>query len=269
MPTRRVGDLDVYVEEHGSGDPVLLVTGLGGVGAGWGPQIPRFAERYRTVVPDHRGAGRTAAPPHGYTVEQLARDMAGLLRSLDATPAHVVGSSLGGAIAMLMALEHPDTVRSLVLASTWGRTDPYVERLFGLRRRILEELGHEAFVQHTMLLLHSPRFLHEHWDAFQAFEQQPRSSPPDPTVQLARLDMVIAHDALDRLGEIRVPATILAGELDVVIPPYLSEELARHLPQARLHLVPGAGHSVYAERPDAFFEIVRGFLEGTGGGPCA
>lgn len=195
MPTRRVGDLDVYVEEHGSGDPVLLVTGLGGVGAGWGPQIPRFAERYRTVVPDHRGAGRTAAPPHGYTVEQLARDMAGLLRSLDATPAHVVG--------------------------------------------------------------------------FQAFEQQPRSSPPDPTVQIARLDMVIAHDALDRLGEIRVPATILAGELDVVIPPYLSEELARHLLQARLHLVPGAGHSVYAERPDAFFEIVRGFLEGTGGGPCA
>jgi aminoacrylate hydrolase len=248
---------------------VLLVTGLGGVGAGWRPQISRFAEWYRTIVPDHRGAGRTAAPPHGYTVAQLAADMVGLLRSLDVEPAHVVGSSLGGAIAMVMALEHPDTVRSLVLASTCGRTDPYVERLFGLRRRILAELGHEAFVQHTMLLLlHSPAFLHEHWDAFQVFEQQLRSSPPDPQVQLARLDMVIAHDVLDRLREIRVPATILAGELDIVIPPYLSEELARHLPQARLHLVPGAGHSVYAERPDAFFEIVRGFLEGTGGGPC-
>src|SRR3990172_4036519 len=122
MPTLKVNDIEIYYEEHGAGDPVILITGLGGVGASWGPPIPRFAKEFRTIVPDHRGTGRTTVSESGYTIAQHASDMADLLNSLKATPAHVVGASTGGAIGLRMALEHPDTVRSLVLVGTWGRT---------------------------------------------------------------------------------------------------------------------------------------------------
>ena len=118
MPKVAVNDIEVYYEVHGKGAPVMLITGLGGVGASWGPQIPLFAKEFLTIVPDHRGAGRTSFPKGGYTIEQHASDMAETLRALKTGPAHIVGSSTGGAIAQVMALDHPDVVRSIVLGST-------------------------------------------------------------------------------------------------------------------------------------------------------
>src|SRR3990172_13244429 len=105
MPTLKVNDIEIYYEEHGAGAPVILITGLGGVGASWGPQIPRFAKEFRTIVPDHRGTGRTTVSEGGYTIAQHASDMADLLRSLKAAPAHVVGASTGGGIGQLLAIK--------------------------------------------------------------------------------------------------------------------------------------------------------------------
>ena len=264
MPTIPVNDIQLYYEETGSGEPVMLLTGLGGVGASWGPQIPRFAGEFRTIVPDHRGTGRTSAPATGYTIAQHASDMAALLRALKATPAHIVGSSTGGAIGMLMALEHPETVRSLSLVSTWGRTDPYFRRLFEIRKRVLQQLGHEASVEFSLLLLYSPPYLRAHWAEVQQVERQLKASPVNPVIAATRMDMIIAHDALDRLKDVRQPASIVVGELDVVTPPYFSEELKRHLPHAELHVIEGTGHFVYLEKPDAFFQTVRGFIRQAG-----
>ncbi len=85
------------------GDPanaaVMMISGLGGVGGSWGPQIKRFAERYHVILPDHRGTGHSTHSPDGHTTEQLATDMASIVANLDLGPVHVVGSSTGGAIA--------------------------------------------------------------------------------------------------------------------------------------------------------------------------
>jgi aminoacrylate hydrolase len=261
MPTIPVNDIEMYYEERGAGAPVMLITGLGGVGASWGPQIPMFAGAFRTIVPDHRGTGRTSAPATGYTLTQHARDMADLLRRLKATPAHIVGSSTGGAIGMLMALEHPDTVRSLSLVATWGRSDAYFRRLFEVRKRTLQELGHAAAVELTMLLLYSPAYLRANWEQIQAAERQLKANPPNLMAAAARIDMIVAHDALDRLKEIRQPTSIVVGEMDAITPTYFSHELKRHMPHAELHVIPGAGHLVQLEKPDAFFQTVRGFID--------
>jgi len=260
MPTVEVGDIEMFYQEQGAGDPVILITGLGGVGASWGPQIPLFAKDSRTIVPDHRGTGKTSAPETGYTIQQHAADMAGLLRVLKATPAHIVGASTGGAIGMVMALEHPDTVRSLVLVGTWAKTDHYFRRLFGLRKRALQEFGYAEALEYGNLFLYSPAYLRTHWDEVARVEAALKANPPDTPVAVKRIDMILAHDVLDRVKDIRHPSSIVVGERDMVTPVYFSEELRRHMPHAELHVVPDVGHFAYLEKPEVFHQTVRDFL---------
>ncbi len=260
MPALKTNDIETYYEEHGSGDPVILITGLGGVGASWGPQIPLFAKEFRAIVPDHRGTGRTTVSEGGYTIGQLASDMASLLRSLKATPAHVVGASTGGAIGQLMALDHPDPVRSLVCVGTWGRTDNFFRRQFEVRKQILQQMGPVPYRQASNLLLYSPGYIREHWEAFQAAEERANANPPNVAAGVKRIDMIIAHDALDRVKDIRQPACIVVGALDMCTPVYFSEELQRHMPGAELVVIEGTGHFAYLEKPEAFFTPVRRFL---------
>lgn len=257
MPIAHPNDVDIYYDEQGAGDPVILIPGLGGVGLGWGPQIPLFAEKFRTIVPDHRGVGKSGKPGTGYTIAQHASDMAGLLRVLQAAPAHVIGVSTGGAIAQVMAIEHPDTVRSLVLVASWGKTDARFRRLFEIRKAVLQQIGPEAAMQLTFLILYSPSYYRDHWEPF---VRQLKANPPDPSISAKRIDMILAHDILDQLKRIHQPTCIVVGDMDVVTPVYLSEELKRHIPQSELNVISGAGHSVYAEKPEEFFKTVQTFL---------
>lgn len=262
MPTVKVNDIEMYYEEQGTGHPVVLVTGLGGVGASWGPQIGLFGKEFRTIVPDHRGTGRTTLTSNGLTIRQHASDIAELLRKLKAAPAHYVGSSTGGAIGMVMAVEHPDTIRSLHLVSTWGRTDNYFRRAFEIRKRILQSgLGYDTAVEMSHLVLYAPAYVRGNWDAILKTEQVLKANPPDLKIAVARIDMIIAHDWLDRLKEIRQPTSIVVGAMDVATPVYFSEELMQHIPHAELHVIPDAGHFLYLERPDVFHRTVRDFLK--------
>ncbi len=109
----------IHVQTEGAGDPVVLLAGLSGNGSGWGDQIGRFATDHLTIVPDHPGVG-DSAPVDEISIGQHATAIAGALRYIGCGPAHLVGSSTGGAIAMVMALDHPDVVRTLSLVSSWG-----------------------------------------------------------------------------------------------------------------------------------------------------
>src|SRR5712691_12441450 len=128
MSVAKVGTIELYYDEHGSGDPLLLVMGLAADSAAWMFQVPDFARHHRTIVFDNRGVGRSAKPPGPYTIHEMADDAAGLLDALDIARAHIVGVSMGGMIAQELALRHPQRVRGLVLACTFPEPDVEVER---------------------------------------------------------------------------------------------------------------------------------------------
>lgn len=108
----------IYYEIHGSGEPLLLVPGLGGVGASFFKQIPELAKHYRVIVHDHRGCGQSDKPVMQYSVEQMTQDVLRLMDALEIKRAHLLGHSTGGAIGQIIALEQPQRLGKLILAST-------------------------------------------------------------------------------------------------------------------------------------------------------
>ena len=145
MPLVESGEAQLFVEEHGKGEAMLLVPGLGGSGTFWRKQVEYFSPRYRVVTYDHRGVGRSPAAPLHDSVGEMADDALALMDALGIEAAHIVGHSTGGAIGQHLALRSPKRVRSLVLSASWAGPAPLFTDLFrvraqdtaGLRRREL------------------------------------------------------------------------------------------------------------------------------------
>ena len=240
--------------------PVLLVAGLGGAGASWGAQVERFAEEHFVILPDQRGTGKTTHAKDGYAIPQLSADFAALVRHVDAGPAHVVGSSTGGTIAQLMALDHAETVRTITLSSSFARPDAWLRSEFALRRKLLAESDARTTFECYALFLFSPRFHREHSEHVRAWvERCVAATAPERDIALARTDMIMAHDSFARLGEIAKPTLVIGGAHDFCTPPQLSDELAANVRGAERVVLEG-GHMIHDEAPDAYFAAVHGFL---------
>jgi aminoacrylate hydrolase len=259
VPTTAVNGIQIHYERTGDGDPVMLLVGLPGVGRGWGPQVDLFAKDFLTIAPDHRGAGESSWPAEGYTIEEHAADMADLLSELGCGPAHLVGSSTGGAIAQVMALDHAEVVRSLTLLGSWAGPDDFFRHQFDTRKRILLEAGMRAYVDASVLMLFSPTFFRDHYDVVRWYCDRGASAASDPEIMLKRIEMIVAFDERKRLGTVDRPTLVVVGDHDGCTPPYLSEELASLIPDAELSVLEG-GHLVYLEDPEGFHGRVARFL---------
>ena len=258
--------ISLFYETHGdpASPPVLLISGLGGVGASWGSQTARFAEGHFVILPDQRGTGRTSRTLEGHTTQQLAQDMVALIEHLGVDPVHVVGASTGGAIAQYIALEHPLLVHSLTLSSTFACFDAYTRREFEVRRKMSDEWDRHTLLSSYSLFLFSPRYTREHPEAVTGWIDRAAASPAHPQdrqIGGLRIDMIAAHDTLARLSEISAPTLVLCGENNFCTPMPLSEELAELIPAATLTVFHDAGELIELEQPDYYFQIVSAFIK--------
>jgi aminoacrylate hydrolase len=266
MPILNTQGISLYFEVFGNptNPPVLLLSGLGGTGKSWSTQIDRFAADYYVVVPDHRGTGQSTHAEGGHTTAQLATDMASLVEHLALGPMHVVGGSTGGAIAQYMALDHSPTVRTLTMSASFARFDAFVSREFEVRRKMAAEWDRDAMLSGYSLFLFSSKYTREHPDRVQAWIERAKAQiaagPADREIALKRIDMIAAHDALPRLGEIRQPTLVVCGAQDFCTPLPLSEEIARAIPGSELVVVPDCGHLIEHEKEEEFFQIVSTFI---------
>jgi pimeloyl-ACP methyl ester carboxylesterase len=137
MPTITSADGEIYYDVHGAGTPVMLVSGLGGTGSYWNPNLPAFAKRHQVIVHDHRGMGKSSRSRIRYSVDQMTADLLAVMDHLRIEKAHLVGHSTGGAIGQTLAATHPDRLLSLVISASWTKADPYFRRMFEARRALL------------------------------------------------------------------------------------------------------------------------------------
>ena len=274
MSTAKVDPIELYYEEHGSGDPLLLIMGLAADSAAWLFQIPDFAEHYRTVVFDNRGVGRSSKPPGPYTIHEMADDTAGLLDSIGVARAHVLGVSMGGMIAQELALRHPERVRSLVLACTYPEPDAEIEHqrqssvsqfggtitATGETRIDVAALDPLLFFQHLMPRVFNQSFIDRDLPKLMQLFSGTLQWGFSMEAILGQVAAAMGHRATDRLHQIGVPTLVITGDADLLIPPANSDILAKHIPEARLVKVPGGSHGFNFETPEIFNREVLTFL---------
>jgi pimeloyl-ACP methyl ester carboxylesterase len=258
----KAGDARLWVERRGQGPDVLLIAGLSDPAEAWAAQLEELADRWRLTAFDNRGAGRSPLPPDGepFTVATMADDAAGLLRALEVPAAHVMGFSGGSAIAQELALRHPELVRSLVLVSTWARSDPYLRAMARFWHWLVEVAPSErAALEAFFLWIYTPR---AHADGTVERLIADTLTFPHPQSSDAfqrQLAAFLTHDTLDRLPGLRVPTLVLAGELDIAAPPRLGRLVAERIPGARLAVLPEAAHQPFQETPAEFNDRVEAF----------
>ena len=252
------------VSQTGTGEPLLLIMGTGGCLGFWDPLVAPLAARHRVIGFDNRGLGQSERGEGPISAASLAADAAALLDAIEVERAHVLGWSLGSAIAQELALAHPDRVGGLVLYGTWGRVDGFMRAMLATVRHPWETGDVEAAMV-SLGLAFSPELL-DSPDAEAVFEQLLPLFPQTETQIRTTLEQWYAdeeHDTLDRLSAIGAPTLVIAGEQDVISPARLGHAVAERIPGARYELLtgPGSSHGLMVERPEEFIDLVLGFLQ--------
>jgi 3-oxoadipate enol-lactonase len=262
MPYTDAPGLRVYYETHGAGFPLLMINGLGSDHLEWLFQLPAFEPHFKVVIFDNRGTGSSDVPPGPYTAARMADDAASLLDFLRIPRAHVLGVSLGGMIAQEVALRHPDRVDRLVLGCT-GPGGSLSIRPSGEAMAAFAGAGGadpEAELRRMMPFLYSDTYIAERPKEIDDFIRRRIENRTPREGYLSQLAAAVTHDAADRLGGIRARTLVITGEADRLVPPENSVRLAGRIPGARLVLLPGAPHRLFAENADAFNREVLSFL---------
>lgn len=260
MPKANLGDCEIYFEQHGEGEPLLLVSGLGGVGSYWKPNLPAFTPKYRVILHDHRGSGSSTHSRMKYSVDQMTDDLVRLMDRLRIERAHLVGQSTGGAIGQTLAITHPERVGKLVLAGTWTKADAYFLRLFEARKSLLNSAGVEAYIRALPVFLYPAWYVSAHIRVFEEREKLAIPASPPAEVIAARIDAICAFDRSAELGSIRAKTLVICARDDIITPSYFSEELARRIPGSTLKLLERGGHCASEAAQKAFEAEVLSFL---------
>ena len=262
MPHTGAPGFRMYYETHGGGDPLLLINGLGSDHTEWLFQLSELARRFLVVVFDNRGAGGSDTPPGPYFTAQMADDAAALLTHLGAGRAHVLGVSLGGMIAQEVALRHPDRVRKLLLACTAPGGEGSVRPPPEVLKHFVRSPGGdpEEEIRRVLPFLYTEGYLRDHPEEIEEFVRRRLAVPVSAEGHAAQLSAAVTHSAWDRLTTIGAPTMVIAGDGDKVVPPVNSRRIAQRIPGAKLVILPGAPHRLFAENAKAFNREVVSFL---------
>jgi 3-oxoadipate enol-lactonase len=261
MPTVEVNGQKLYYEVHGEGEPLLCVMGLSADTLAWMLQVPAFSAGYRTVIFDNRDVGQSSMADGSYEIADMAQDALALADALELNAFHLLGVSMGGAIAQEIALAAPERVRTLTLAVTFPAGGAWARKLAEVWAARVRRASREERVDELMLLTFSEAFFENQEQAGWVrglMLQNPH--PQDAEAFVRQLEASSRHDARERLRSVSVPTHVIGAEHDILVPVWKSEELAALIPGARLTVLPGAPHGVNVEAAEAFNRAVLDFI---------
>jgi pimeloyl-ACP methyl ester carboxylesterase len=265
MPVLKVNGIDLYYEVHGKGDPLLLIMGYGSNSGHWFVILPRLAAHFQTIIFDNRGTGRSGKPEIPYTADMMVGDPVGLMDALGIEAAHIFGISMGGMIAQEIALRHPSCVKKLVLGCTScggshavGSTPESKAFLFDPERA---KLSDEERARSTVPWLWNQDFIDQHPESVEHYVKITTQYPTPISGYLNQANFILAHDAFDRLPDIKVPTLVVTGKQDRLIPYENSSILASRIPGAELVMFEQAGHGFISDTSEESSAKIISFLK--------
>lgn len=258
-----VNGLKFHVQTFGSGVPVIMIMGLGAPGDKWKHNYELLSRWFWCIVPDNRGAGLSDKPEvESYTTEQMADDIIGIMDALDIKKAHVIGVSMGGAIAQQVALKAPKRVISLILTSTFASVSPAFKKALNLICDLKEDTDPAVLKQLNLWMTYGQYTQIHHPEKIEKSIEEDAAYPyPMPVYAYkAQCGACLSHNTADRLHELKMPVLIAAGAKDLFMNIEKTMELVHGIPQAEFYLAPEGGHVHQWEYPGPYDSVVVGFL---------
>jgi pimeloyl-ACP methyl ester carboxylesterase len=265
MTTRfaKVNGVNIAFRVQGEGPPLVLVMGYRLSSAAWPvPFIDALARQFSVITLDNRGTGQSDKPVDGYAIANMARDLAGLLDELKIPHTHILGYSMGGAIAQEFARQFPDRVSGLVLCATMcsGPRAIYAPPSVVRVMRELDGLKPDEIARQIWKVTYSPGYLEEHRELAEDQMRREIAAPTPLHAADLQFQSFAEFDCSEALSNIKVPTLVLTGELDQLISPRNSKIITSLIPGAKLIIIPGCGHRVMWEATDECVAFVVNFL---------
>ena len=267
MPKIRAGEIEIHYEIYGTGEPLVLISGLGYDLWMWHKMVPGLVEHFQVIAFDNRGVGETGKPAGPYTAQMLADDTAALLGALGVDRAAVMGHSMGGYVAQAMALNYPEMISKLILSATnFGgpRHIPVTPEALA----VLTDTQSDPIerLRRGIVISTAPGFSEEHPEIIDEWVAYRIQHPIDPVGYQAQLQIGLALMAEaaafeHKLKEVRVPTLILFGEHDKVVPPGNADLLHKEIAGSMVKILPNAGHFFPFEVPGQAVKAVIEFLK--------
>lgn len=257
MTTIRTGDVKLYYEEMGQGEPLLLLHGLGSSTEDWAFQMEPFSRHFRVIAVDMRGHGRSTKPPGPYTISMFAADVAAFLKVLQIPSVHILGISLGGMIAFQLAVNAPEKVKSLIIVNSVPSmiVSSFVDRWqLWQRLAIVELMGMRRMGEYL-----APRLFPKPEQAELRQEIIQRWAKNDKQAYLAAMRSFVGWDVTGQLAGIGCPTLVISAEEDYW-PLSDKEAYTAQIPNARLLVVADSRHATPVDQPEVFNTAVLDFL---------
>ncbi|NIM92789.1 MAG: alpha/beta fold hydrolase [Anaerolineales bacterium] len=246
MPYAEINNIKLYYDDHGDGQPLVLVHGFSSSGELWTPFIPPFKDRYRIIVPDLRGHGYSTGEPETMNHRRFAEDIIALLNHLQIDQAHLVGHSSGGMCFLFIGIDYPHRVHSLSLISATYTFDEYARNQM---RNIAAELENDTEGIAESNRIHGPTHGEDYWkvlrEVFLTFTTNPDELLSDP----------------EDMNAIRCPVLIMHGDRDEIFPVNIPVTMYKSLPNSELCILQNTTHALPAERPTVFLMLLEDFLK--------
>jgi pimeloyl-ACP methyl ester carboxylesterase len=257
MPEIKIRDITMHYEILGKGTPLIFIHGLGSSAIDWKPQIQEFSNDYTVITVDLRGHGKTDKPKGPYSIQIFAEDVSLLLKSIGDAPAHIVGLSMGAAVAFHLALDHPDVVRTICISNmsaampvkTFRQKKNYYMRVLIVRLLGMKKMG--SVIASNVFLKSSQKPLRD------KLVERWAKNPKKP--YLSALSALKNWSVMERISSITCPVLVIHSEHDYS-PLIHKKKYTALIPNATLAEIPDSGHIVNIEKPDEYNRILKKFL---------
>jgi 3-oxoadipate enol-lactonase len=250
-----------FLDTGGPGVPVVLIHGLAGDYTAWLAQVEALRGRHRVIVFDNRGAGASTQVDEPISTQDLADDTLALMDHCGIETAHVVGRSMGGAVAQYMALKAQRRVLSLVLCASFARLDPLGRRVLLNMREALEWRGSWAdHARHSVQNFVSAQFFNTQSDQVAAIEKLIGGETRLPACYCRQNEACQEHDTIDQLHAIKQPTLVMAGDSDPICSLTATRWLSEGIPGGRTEIFEGASHFFLMEQPARFIRVLQDWL---------
>lgn len=262
MPVATINDIELYYEEHGSGQPIVLIAGFSVDHTSWALVVGALAARYRVITFDNRGSGQSSVPDGPYTIKQMADDVAALCQHLSIEQTVCVGNSMGGVITQALCHQYPQLVTKAIICNSTTHMNCNWDWFIEAELALLEANAPiDAISKINITWCFSYGYLSQPGVMDAAMDLSLNNPYPFTlTAFKAQRAALTNIDTRPWLKHIKQPCLIITADEDILLPPRCSDEMASLITHATTHRFASCGHLPHIEQPEAFVAVVNEFI---------